>query len=190
VTGWHIEKLPPPTGPRPSGSGQSRATIVRMQPLIAHSLTLVARKSVLAVVIVLALAGSAAAFGPPYRTLDDRYQVAAYPSRQAWEQRAAYLRDRILASSGLLPLPEKTALRPVVFGEKKQDGYSVFKVYFESLPGFFVTGNLYRPAGAGPFPAIVSPHGHWTNGRLFEAALASVMVRAISATRWLAIVRL
>ncbi|MGI8784200.1 MAG: alpha/beta hydrolase family protein [Acidobacteriota bacterium] len=158
-----------------------------MQPLIAHSLTLVARKWarkwVAAVVIVLAIAGSAAAFGPPYRTLDDRYQVAAHPSRQAWEQRAAYLRDRILASSGLLPLPEKTPLRTVVFGEKKQDGYSVLKVYFESLPGFFVTGNLYRPAGAGPFPAIVSPHGHWTNGRLENTALASVPGRAIQLAR-------
>jgi len=119
----------------------------------------------------------------PYRTLDDRYQVASYPSRQAWEQRAAYLRDRILASSGLLPLPVKTPLRPVVFGEKKQDSYSVFKVYFESLPGFFVTGNLYRPAGAGPFPAIVSPHAHWTNGRLENTVLTSVPGRAIQLAR-------
>jgi len=59
----------------------------------------------------------------------------------------------------------------------------VSKVYFESLPGFFVTGNLYRPAGDGPFPAILSPHGHWTYGRLENTALMSGPGRAINLAR-------
>ena len=54
---------------------------------------------------------------------------------------------------GLMPMPERTPLRPVVFDEVAHADYTVSKVYFESLPGFFVTGNLYRPIGAGPFPA-------------------------------------
>ena len=89
----------------------------------------------------------------------------------------------MLASAGLLPLPDKTPLRPSVFGEVTRDGYRVAKVYFESLPGFFVTGNLYRPIGDGPFPAVLSPHGHWTYGRLENTALTSGPGRAIGLAR-------
>jgi hypothetical protein len=96
-----------------------------------------------------------------YRTLDDRFAPPTFTSASEWNTRAAYLREHILASAGLLPLPDKTPLRPSIFGEIRKSDYSVSKVYFESLPGFFVTGNLYRPLGDGPFPAILSPHGHW-----------------------------
>src|SRR5436190_1347883 len=80
-----------------------------------------------------------------YRTLDDRFAAPQYASADAWNVRAAYLRDHVLASAGLLPLPERTPLRPTIFGEVRRADYSVSKVFFESLPGFFVTGNLYRP---------------------------------------------
>ena len=94
-----------------------------------------------------------------------------------------YLREHVLASAGLLPLPEKTPLRPSIFGEVTRADYRVSKVYFESLPGFFVTGNLYRPIGDGPFPAVLSPHGHWTYGRLENTALTSGPGRAIGLAR-------
>jgi cephalosporin-C deacetylase-like acetyl esterase len=56
--------------------------------------------------------------------------------------------------------------------------YTIEKVYFESLPGHYVTGNLYRPAGAsreigvvdGKRPAILCPHGHWKDGRFLDQA--------------------
>ena len=101
----------------------------------------------------------------------------------SWNQRAAQIRELILASAGLLPMPERTPLNPSVFGDIKHPDYSVSKVYFESLPGFFVTGNLYRPVGDGPFPAILSPHGHWAYGRLENSAVASVPGRAINLAR-------
>jgi dienelactone hydrolase len=135
-----------------------------------------------------ALAALAAAVqtpaGPsPYRTLDDRFDPPHYATVDAWKPRAAYLREHVLASAGLLPLPEKTPLRPSIFGEIRRADYSVSKVYFESLPGFFVTGNLYRPAGDGPFPAILSPHGHWTYGRLENTPVMSGPGRAINLAR-------
>src|SRR5207245_11588019 len=90
---------------------------------------------------------------PAYRTLDDRFAVPRY-SLPEWQGRAAYLREHVLASSGLLPLPEKTPLRPQVLDERKHDDYSVAKVYFGSLPGFFVTGHRYRPVARGRCPPV------------------------------------
>jgi dienelactone hydrolase len=119
----------------------------------------------------------------PYRTLNDTFAPPAVTDAAAWKQRAAYLRERILWSAGLLPMPVRNDLKPTVFGEIKRADYSVAKVHFESLPGFFVTGNLYLPAGPGPFPAILTPHGHWAYGRLENTSLNSVPGRAINLAR-------
>jgi len=119
----------------------------------------------------------------PYRTLDDRFDPPHYTTSESWNARAAYVRDKVLASAGLLPLPDKTPLRPSIFGEVRRADYTVSKVYFESLPGFFVTGNLYRPLGDGPFPAILSPHGHWAYGRLENTPINSGPGRAINLAR-------
>src|SRR3954466_4639825 len=118
-----------------------------------------------------------------YRTLDDRFAPPQFANADGWTARAAYLREHVLASAGLLPLPEKTPLYPSVFGEIRRADYTVSKVYFESLPGFYVTGNLYRPIGDGPFPAVLSPHGHWTYGRLENTALTSAPGRSINLAR-------
>jgi hypothetical protein len=139
-------------------------------------------KTFTASVSVLLLAGLllTARTEPQFRTHNDRFTVRDYASAAEWRQRATYLREHILASAGLLPAPERTPLQAHVFDERGHATYSVFKVYFESLPGFYVTGNLYRPAGTGPFPAILSPHGHWTYGRLENTAIASGPARAIN----------
>ncbi len=118
-----------------------------------------------------------------FRTLNDRFPPPRLTTLDAWKARAEYLRAHVLASAGLLPLPDKTPLRPSIFGEVTRDGYRVSKVYFESLPGFFVTGNLYRPIGDGPFPAVLSPHGHWTYGRLENTPTMSGPARAIGLAR-------
>jgi dienelactone hydrolase len=131
----------------------------------------------------LVLAATVLAAAPQYRTLNDRLEPPGFTSAEAWAPRAQYLREHVLASAGLMPMPARTPLRPVIFDEIPHSDYIVSKVYFESLPGFFVTGNLYRPAGAGPFPAILSPHGHWANGRLENTALNSGPGRAIGLAR-------
>src|SRR5688572_10417434 len=144
----------------------------------------------LAALVCLLPAGAAAARAaaapsnaPWYRTLDDRMTVRRPASLGEWQQRAAWLREHVLATAGLLPMPERTPLGAVVFDERRHADYSVAKVYFESLPGFFVTGNLYKPAGSGPFPAVLSAHGHWTHGRLEDTETASVPGRAIGFAR-------
>ena len=83
-------------------------------------------------------------------------------TKAEWTAKAAELREHILVSNGLTPMPEKTPLNAHIFGRIEREDYTVEKVYFEAYPGFFTTGNLYRPKGKKvPFPGIVSPHGHW-----------------------------
>lgn len=97
--------------------------------------------------------------------------AASYTDKVSWEKRAALLRKGILAGADLSPLPVRTPSKPVIHSVKKCDGYTVSNVYLESIPGFFVTGNLYRPTSgsakvvANQYAAILCPHGHWADGR-------------------------
>jgi len=115
------------------------------------------------------------------RHLDLTYTFAAPSAKKAWEQRAEHLRRQILVGAGLHPMPEKTLLNAKVFGRIERDDYTIEKVYFESFPGSYVTGNLYRPKGkTGPFPAVLNPHGHWQRGRLENIERGSIPGRCIN----------
>ena len=118
------------------------------------------------------------------RTLDSPCPFAPYADREAWLTRARFLREQVLVSAGLWPMPEKGPLNARVFGRIERSDYSIEKVFFESHPGFYVTGNLYRPLGkTGPFPGVLSPHGHWAYGRLENGADGSIPARGISLAR-------
>jgi hypothetical protein len=106
-------------------------------------------------------------FTPAFNSVDD------------WKARSAVLRRQIQVSLGLWPMPEKMPLKPVIHGKIVRDGYTIEKVFFASAPGHYVSGNLYRPTGAGAKrPGVLSPHGHWpgaelpsgvrADGRLYE----------------------
>lgn len=111
------------------------------------------------------------------------FTMPHFESVEAWEAFKEPLRRRVLLSSGLWPLPEKTPLNAQIFGRIEHPEYTVEKVHFEAYPGFLVTGNLYRPVGEGPFPAVVNPHGHWEIGRLANEERGSVPGRAITLAR-------
>ena len=114
------------------------------------------------------------------RNVHTLYTFPGY-TKAEWLAKAAELREHILVSNGLTPMPEKTPLNAHVFGRIEREDYTVEKVYFEAYPGFFTTGNLYRPKGRkGPFPGIVSPHGHWGRGRLENSEAGSVPGRCIN----------
>ncbi|MGL6226845.1 MAG: alpha/beta hydrolase family protein [Thermoguttaceae bacterium] len=90
-------------------------------------------------------------------------------SKEDWEKRRDYLKTQILLANGLWPIPEKTDLKPIVHHPVKRDGYTVFGVILEVLPGFYATGSLYIPDNIqGKVPGVLSPHGHWANGRFYE----------------------
>eukprot|EP00913_Durusdinium_trenchii_P008868 g8334.t1 len=71
-------------------------------------------------------------------------------------------------------MPAKTPLKAVVHGKIDMGDYTVEKVYFQSHPGHYVTGNLYRPKASGAAsaprsPGVLCPHGHWSNARFYDA---------------------
>jgi dienelactone hydrolase len=110
------------------------------------------------------------------RTLNDKDFFFRPPATlPAWQARRQAVREQILVATGLWPLPPRTALAPTVHGKIRRDGYTVEKVYFASHPGHYVSGNLYRPADAagkplpGKKPGVLSPHGHWRDGRFYDA---------------------
>jgi len=114
----------------------------------------------------------------PPKDLDGYFPFTPPATLDAWKERAAEVRRRVLVSQGLWPMPTKTPLEPSIHGtiSKGPDatgnegtrGYSVSNVSFQSAPGLFVTGNLYRPLGlkeGEKVPAVLFAHGHWQNAR-------------------------
>jgi hypothetical protein len=121
------------------------------------------------------------------RSLDSYFPWTVPASLEAWEQRKLVLQDRLRTVLGLNPEPPRTPLNTVISEPLVLDGYSVAKVRFESMPGFYVTGSLYRPLPAADAdaktdtetqperrPAVLCPHGHWSRGRFMYAGDAEV----------------
>ncbi len=117
-------------------------------------------------------------------TLNTPRTFGTYTNSNQWWRQQADARNQILVSAGLWPLPTRTPLNAQISGRIERDGYTVEKVQFESFPGLFVAGNLYRPLGRkGPFPAMLNPHGHSEFGRLTDDATFSTAARCIQFAR-------
>lgn len=95
-----------------------------------------------------------------------------FDSKAEWEKRAEQIRAGVLRGMKLERVPEACPLKPIRHSIRKQDGYTVENVAFESLPGFWVTGNLYLPTGIknadAKVPGVLCPHGHQADNRLIE----------------------
>jgi dienelactone hydrolase len=111
----------------------------------------------------------------PLKDLDGYFPFQVPATKEEWEKRAERVRRQVLVSQGLWPMPTRGPLNAVVHGKIDRGEYTVEKVYFESAPGFFVTGNLYRPKQlTGRVPAVLFSHGHWANARLSESSDAEL----------------
>lgn len=112
------------------------------------------------------------------KDLDGHFPFAVPENKEAWERRAGELRQQMLVSLGMYPMPTLAAVKPVVHSRRELDGYAIEKVYFESLPGLYVTGSLYTPTGplaeGQKRPAVLCPHGHWANGRFYYTSDAEM----------------
>jgi dienelactone hydrolase len=117
---------------------------------------------------------------------DTHFVPRTYKTLAEWEARKQALRTQILSAAGLLPLFPKNDLHPQIFGRVQNRDCIIEKVLIETLPGYYLAGNLYRPlapAPAGGYPAIISPHGHFSYGRLENTDIVSIPARAINLAR-------
>ncbi len=95
--------------------------------------------------------------------------ASSYNDLEGWKKRVARIRKGILEGLGITNLNVNTPLKPITRNKRVHDGYTVENVAFESLPGFFVTGNLYRPTKSlTSYAGILSPHGHGKDPRFKE----------------------
>ena len=87
-------------------------------------------------------------------------------TRGEWEKARPQLQCQYLDMLGLWPLPEKTPLKATVTGTLTRGGVVIEKLHFQSRPGLYVTGNLYRPGTPKEkLPAILYVCGHSGKGR-------------------------
>ncbi len=90
--------------------------------------------------------------------------LASLQTEEAWQERLAFVRERVAEMVG--NFPERTPLNARVVGKLDRDDYWIEKVIYESRPRFFVTANLYVPRGLKqPAPGILFPCGHSDTGK-------------------------
>ena len=93
-----------------------------------------------------------------------------------WPARRAEIRTRVLVAAGLRPMPPRCPLNAIVYGKVQRDDYTVERVIFESFPGHYVSGSLYRPKAPGDDrrPTVLCPYGHWSDGRFHDEGAEAV----------------
>jgi cephalosporin-C deacetylase-like acetyl esterase len=81
------------------------------------------------------------------------------------DRRKAMVREKLLRLIGGLP-DHRGAVAVKEFGATPADGFRIEKIAYESLPGFWVTADVYVPSsGAGRFPAVILAPGHGAAGK-------------------------
>jgi cephalosporin-C deacetylase-like acetyl esterase len=104
--------------------------------------------------------------------------IAKIQNAAAADQRKAQVRRKILDLMGGLP-ENRGRLSVKQFGTLPGDGFHVEKLAYESLPGFWVTANLYVPeTGKAPFPAVILSPGHEATGKQSQYSFGANFARS------------
>jgi cephalosporin-C deacetylase-like acetyl esterase len=90
-----------------------------------------------------------------------RSNLADVKSLAEWQRRRPEVRRQMLDMLGLDPMPARTPLNVRITGSFERDTHRVEKIVFESMPGLYVTGNLYLPKRVeGRLPTVLYLCGH------------------------------
>ena len=83
---------------------------------------------------------------PEAKVMMDSFALQ-WSDKSSWEKRAQQIRSGIIEGMKLPMMPKISGhFNPIVTHHREMDGYSVENIAIESFPGFYITGNLYRPA--------------------------------------------
>ena len=97
-------------------------------------------------------------------TLD--WLASKYSNKAEWEKRKVVLKSCLREAIRLKILPKSPGTKPVLTAIRKMKGYTVQNIGLEVLPGYYLTGSIYRPAKIkGKIPVVLCPNGHFANGR-------------------------
>ncbi len=87
--------------------------------------------------------------------------LADIESLADWQARCEEYRRQLREMLGLDPWPKKTNLKATITGTLERDDFRVEKLHFQSMPGLYVTANLYLPKNiTKPVPAVLYLCGH------------------------------
>lgn len=88
--------------------------------------------------------------------------------KKTWEYRASKIREGIIKGMKFDQMPKiEGNFNVQITNSREFDGYIVENIRIESFPGFYITGNIYRPVNPkDKNAAILSPHGHAKDKRL------------------------
>ncbi len=90
--------------------------------------------------------------------------LADVKTREDWEKKRPELRRQFLEMVGLWPLPPRTDLKATITGKVEAEKFTIEKLHFQSMPGLYVTANLYVPKQARfPAPTVLYVCGHGAN---------------------------
>ena len=88
--------------------------------------------------------------------------IAALDTAEKISARQEYIRSQVREALG--GFPERTPLNPKVTRTLERSDYRVEMLLYESLPGIYVTANVYVPkSGEPPYPAVLGVAGHSAN---------------------------
>jgi dienelactone hydrolase len=99
---------------------------------------------------------------------------AGLASKAAYDAYRLEMRRKMLSAIGTLP--PRTPLNPRTVATYRRDGYRIEKVIFESMPGLFVTANLFLPDGAEKAPGVVMSCGHSGEGKDYPTYLRACVI--------------
>jgi hypothetical protein len=96
--------------------------------------------------------------------------LADIKTLEDWKSKREVYRQQILEMLGLSPMPQKTELKVTLVGKSETDKFTVEKIHFQSMPGLYVSANLYLPKNlSGSAPTILYLCGH---ARVFKNGVA------------------